>query len=164
MSFPIHKEKRNTPPSPGTDGPKKRVIAEIEANNMQNNPDDLKQMQDSMENGDTEVSKLDRGILIAIEKLLKPIRDDMKDLLVTQRELKDELTLSEQLESENKKLASRIEIVEKEKRELLSRVMNLKKKLLESNLIFNGIKEGPWEMDSMRQEKVYLAISEMIIG
>ena len=164
MSFPICKEKRNTPPSPGTDGPKKRVITEIEANNMQNNPDDLKQMQDSVENGDTEVSELDRGILIAIEKLLKPIRNDMKDLLVTQRELKDELTLSKQLESKNKKLTSRIEIVEKEKRELLSRVMNLKKKLLESNLIFNGIKEEPWETDSMRQEKVHLAISEMIIG
>ena len=82
-----------------------------------------------MENGDTEVSKLDRGILIAIEKLLKPIRNDMKDLFVTQRELKDELYLSKQLESENKKLMSRIEIVEKEKRELLSRVMNLEKKI-----------------------------------
>ena len=131
---------------------------------MQENPDELKQSKNGTESGDTEASNLDKSILITIERLLKPIRDDIKDLLVTQRERKDELTLSKQLESENRKLTSRIEIVEKENLELSSRVTNLENKMLESNLIFSGIKEEPWETDLMRQEKVYLAISEMIIG
>ena len=46
----------------------------------------------------------------------------------------------------------------------MCRVTKLENKILESNLIFKGIKEETWETDQMRQEKVYLAISETIIG
>ena len=154
------KRKRNSPTSPRFDSPKKRIIREAD-NNMQEDPDELKQQDDGAE---SETSNLDKGILIAIERLLKPIRDNIRDLLSTQRKLKDELILSKHLECENKKLTSRIEVVGKENQELTCRVTNLENKMLESNLIFSGIKEEPSEMDLMRQEKVYLAISETIIG
>ena len=78
---------------------------------MQEDPDELKQPKEGAE---SEISNLDKGILIAIERLLKPIRDDIRDLLSTQCELKDELTLSKHLEYENKRLTSRIKVVEKE--------------------------------------------------
>ena len=131
---------------------------------MQEDPDELKQHSDSPEAAENVASNLDKSILTAIEMLLKPIRDDIKDLLVTQRELKEELTLSKYLKIENRKLTNRIELVEKENRDLSNRVTNLEDKILESNLIFNGIKEEPWKTDLIRQEKIYLAISETIIG
>ena len=35
---------------------------------------------------------------------------------------------------------------------------------MESSVVFQGIEESSWETDSIRQEKIFLAISETIIG
>ena len=51
---------------------------------MQEDPDELKQPEDR---AGGESSSLDKGILTAIERMLKPLRDDIKDLLTTQPEL-----------------------------------------------------------------------------
>ena len=40
---------------------------------------------------------------------------------------------------------------------------SLEDKLLQSNVVFQGIEESSWETDSVRQEKIYMAIFETII-
>ena len=132
------KKKRNSPISPRSNSPKKRIICELQDTIMQEDPEELKQYNDSVEAAENVASNLDKSILPAIEMLLKLIRDDIKDLLITQRELKEELTLSKHLEIENRKLSNQIELVEKENCDLSNRVTNLEDKILESNLIFNG--------------------------
>ena len=97
---------------------------------MQEDPDELKQHNDSAQVAENVTSNLDKSILTAIEMLLKLIRDDIKDLLITQRELKEELTLSKHLEIKNRKLSNQIELVEKENRDLANRVTNLEDKIL----------------------------------
>ena len=124
---------------------------------MEENPDRLKR-------NDEEVTDLDQNIVHVLNHLLQPIRDDIKDLLDAQRELKDELSDNKWLREEDKKLNDRIYRVECENQSLSKRVCNLEDKLLGSNIVFQGIQESTWESELVHQEKIYRAISETIVG
>ena len=96
------------------------------------NPDGLNQLEE----GEVELSKLDQNIVEALEFLLKPIRDDIKDL---KQELKQDITGSHQLIEENKMLHHRVQRVKAKNIELSKRLTDLENKLLESNVILHGI-------------------------
>ena len=84
--------------------------------------------------GEDELSKLDHSIVKALEFLLKPIRDDIKDL---RNELKQDITDNCQLREENKMLHHRVQQVESKNTELTKRLCDLENKLLESNVILH---------------------------
>ena len=120
-------------------------------------PDRLNQPEE----GEVKLSKLDQNLVKALEFLLKPIRDDIKDL---KQELKQDITESHHLIEENKMLHYRVQKVEAKNIELSKQLTDLENKLLESNVMLHGISESIWETEIVRQEKIYLAIAETLIG
>ena len=153
--------KRKTPPTTSKQRDSKRPTTE-HSNTMepQSVPEGLKQTAKE----DTNSKKLDQPMLDALAELLQPIKDDIKDLLNTQNELKEGLVECKRLREENSKLQYRIVKVEQENKNLIKRVANLEDRILESSVIIQGLQESAWETEAVRQEKVFIAISETIVG
>ena len=153
--------KRKSPPSIEKPRESKRPLTETNSMAGPNIvPEELK--QDNV--AEIEVEGLDRPVLNALEKMLQPIKDDIKNLLSTQKELKEGLVECTRLREENNRLHNRIVIVEKKNSELCNRVSYLEDRILESSVIIQGLQESPWETEAVCQEKVIIAISETIIG
>ena len=123
-------------------------------------PDKLKQPTPDEE----ALSKLDQMVVTAIKLLLQPIRDDVKDLLDSHNEIKTELGKLNRLREDNTRIQTRVEAVEKKNRELASRWCSLENRLLETSMVISGIQESPWETEAVRQEKLFIAFTETIIG
>ena len=157
--------KRKAPLTPTSEEKKKNTKRQIKISHSKSematngeNPDGLIQNE---EKDNDELSLLDQSIVKALEFLLKPIRSDIKDL---RNELKQDIVDSRQLMEENRKLHHRVQQVESKNTELSKRLCELENKLLESNVILHGIEESAWETEVVQQEKIYLAISETLIG
>ena len=105
--------------------------------------------------------ELDNSILRAFEILLKPIRDDIQNL---HTELKKDLVDCKQLREENMSLHRRVMQVEAKNLELNKRLCTLENKMLETSVIIHGIQENPWETEAVRQEKLFIAISDTLLG
>ena len=54
--------------------------------------------------------------------------------------------------------------VQRENTELKTQVRNLERTLKENNLVFSGLWENPWEQTSTTFDKVYRAISSVMMG
>ena len=67
-------------------------------------------------------------------------------------------------ENDNKQLKIHCENILKENRELNMKLRSMEKSMKENNLIFNGLTEGPWETTSTTYDKVYQAISSIMMG
>ena len=119
--------------------------------------EESKQKEDSEEI----LTELDKSVIKALEKLLQPIRDDIKDL---RKEVKEDVANYHQLKEENRLLHHRICEVESANKKLTKKVCDLENKMLACNVILHAIAESPWETESVRQEKIYLALSETLIG
>ena len=72
-------------------------------------PDKLKQREPD----ELALSKLDQSVVAAIKLLLQPIRDDVKDLINSHREMKETVSEVTKLREENVILHQRVETVEK---------------------------------------------------
>ena len=59
---------------------------------------------------------------------------------------------------------TRIKQIELKNLKLTNRICALENKMLEANIILHGIKEAPWETEEARQEKVYDAVQETMMG
>ena len=122
-------------------------------------PDELKPDEE-----DKVPTELENIVVKTLEKLLQPIRNDIKNLIQSQKTLTEELTEERQLREQNRILSDRITKIESENVKLKNRISKIEDKLLENNLVFHGIQENPWETEAIRQDKVYLAIAETIVG
>ena len=104
-------------PSPNTEDYPDSKRPTIDYSTMSITPDELKQDAE-------EISELDKSVVKAIELLLRPIQDDMRDLLATQVGFREELsslkeeimdnkwlheekTEHDRIEKENKSLSAR---------------------------------------------------------
>ena len=54
--------------------------------------------------------------------------------------------------------------VKEKNKELTKRVVELETKMLETHVILCGIQEGPWETEEDRHEKIYIALSDTLLG
>ena len=106
----------------------------------------------------------DDPFLKAIERLLKPMRNDISTILKSHKELKDNLIQMTKLQEENVTLRERVEKIEARNERLSKRVSALEDRILQNNIIISGIKESPWETEAVRQEKLYQVFSDTIIG
>ena len=111
-----------------------------------------------------ETENIDNDVLKALEKLLEPLRKDIKDLTTSHKEIKLDVRNNVVLQEENRVLTERIKKMEQKHDKLLNRVCEIENRLLEANLIIRGIKEGPWETEDVRMEKIYHALTETVLG
>ena len=95
------RKKPPTPPSTELQRNTKRVKLEVPIRKMADKPDGSK-------HENSEGPELDTDVVSALERLLQPIRDDIRDLLTTNRELKEELSENKWLRDENRKLQERV--------------------------------------------------------
>ena len=130
------------------------------ANPANEQPDKLEQMD--LEG--VEPMELDKSLVVAIRLLLQPIRNDVKDLLQSHNDMKENIVELTKLKEENVMLHRRVEEVEHKNKCLSERVTVLENKLLETSIVISGIQESPWETEAVRQEKLFIAFSETIIG
>ena len=68
------------------------------------------------------------------------------------------------LKEENIILTERVKRVEELNESLSKRVCALEDRILQNNIIIHGIQEGPWETEEIRQEKLYYAFSDTVLG
>ena len=157
-------KKRKIPPTPHSKETKKdhkRHYTEHQADRKMAEP--VAKPEGSKSNGGEcgAISELDKTVVKATELLLKPIRDDIKDLC---NELSQDIADCHKLCEENRLLHQRIQRVETKNTELTKRLCDLENKMLESNVILHSIQESSWETKSVRQKKIFLVISETLIG
>ena len=98
------------------------------------------------------------------KELLHPINDSIKELLQIQRDLKEQLVDTKDVQVENEQLKQKVLIVEKNNEKLAEHVIRLENRLLQSSVIIHGLYERPWETDDMQKETIYDAISDTLIG
>ena len=110
---------------------------------------------------ESDVTELDSKIVKALEFLLKPIRDDINNL---QSKVHAEIRESAKLHDENIQLHLHVQKAEERNVELSNRLCELENKMLESHVMLHGIPEGPWETDEDHQEKIFIAISNTLLG
>ena len=123
-------------------------------------PDKLKQREPD----ELALSKLDQSVVAAIKLLLQPIRDDVKDLISSHKEMRETISEVTKLREENVILQQRVETVERKNQKLTDRINTLENRLLETSIVISGIQESPWETEAVRQEKLFIAFAETIIG
>ena len=109
---------------------------------------------------DNVIPNIDNLIMKALEFLLKPIRDDIQNLCI---ELKKDLIDCEKLRDENLSLHHEVLQVESKNVELTKRVSDLENKMLESSVIISGKQESLLETKAVRQEKLFISISETLL-
>ena len=68
------------------------------------------------------------------------------------------------MKEDNIVLTTRLKKVEAQNELLTKRVCTLEDRILQNNIIIHGIREGPWETEAVRQEKLYQAFSETVLG
>ena len=134
-----------------------------EAKKLVTSPD-ITKMANNKEEVLIKEANIDSDVLKALEVLLEPLRTDIKRLTTSHMEIKRDVKDNAILQEENKVLTERIKKVEMTNDKLLSRVCELENRLLETNIIMQGIREGPWETEDARTEKVYDAMTETVLG
>ena len=99
-----------------------------------------------------------------IEQMICPLKDGLNLLLEMRDSWETGLQKCNTLLTENKQLHARVEKVEKENKALNNRVRTLEDKLLEANVIFQGVPDSIWEPMETMKEKILTAISHTISG
>ena len=89
--------------------------------------------------------------------IIAPLQASIKDLVEGLKEC-------QLIGLENKELHTRLRKVETDNKNLRTKVQHLEDKLLEGNIIFQGIPETLWEPSSTTKEKVLTAIANTISG
>ena len=108
-----------------------------------------------------ESKELDSSIVKALELLLKPMRDIINKL---RSEVQAEIWQSARLHEENSQLHLHVQTMEDKNIELRNRMCDLENKILESYVMVHGIPEGPWESEEDRHVKIFIAISDTLLG
>ena len=112
------------------------------------------------------------GIKKPLTPELQALKDEMQQdmlniiapLQASIRDLVEGLKECQQIGLENKDLHTQLRKVEMDNKNLKAKVQHLEDKLLEGNIIFQGIPETLWEPSSSTKEKVLSAIANTIGG
>ena len=105
---------------------------------------------------------LKQGINTDMHSLIAPIKASLDILLEVKAAWEIGLKECNAVRLENSELRMRIEKIEIENRKLNNKVSRLEDKLLEGNVIFQGVPESLWEPVSTTKEKVLTALSNTI--
>ena len=122
-------------------------------------PDELKQHENSAR--ENILTGLDSMIVKVLELLLIPIREDINNL---RSEVHAKFKESAQLCEENSQLFKQVQSAEEKNKELTKRVIDLETKILESHVLIRGIQESPSETEEDRHEKIFIALSDTLLG
>ena len=95
-----------------------------------------------------------------MKEMLKPIQDSIDNLLVLKMNMESQEGRITQLKYENSKLNNELNQIKTEMGYFQRKINQLEDRLLERNLIFQGISESIPDDEEARTEKIYRAISD----
>ena len=151
--------KRKTPPSVNreeiTDLSKRLHFSEPTPPKM--NPESETSSSDSKDSNNAKINTTPRDDLILAR--LDTIQESIRSLQLDWKRHTEELSL---LKSENNVLTSKVRRLEKKNTQLGNRLKHLEDKLLENNIIFQGIPESIWESEEVCKEKIIQVISVLV--
>ena len=111
-----------------------------------------------------ELAALKAEIRADTNKLIGLLKAGLELLLEVKGAREEGLRECQLVKEKNTELQARVERVKNENRKLSNKVNELEDKLLEGNIIFQGILEQLWEPSNTTKEKVLNAISHTISG
>ena len=117
-------------------------------------PLELKSLWEEMNAG---FDRIEKKMHADFQELITPLKDSIKELIEGLKECQE-------LRMMNNDLQHRVNKVEQDNIKLNNKVQQLEDKLLEGNLVFQGIPETLWETHNSTKEKIVLAISHIISG
>lgn len=113
-----------------------------------------------------ELKKLERRLSKQMKRCMrsffKPLRTDVKELLVHKQEAEQQHHIIESLRQDNTTLTKRCETIEKENQSLRQRLNKIENSQLANNLLIHGVPERVWENDSTLRESVYEVMSDVL--
>ena len=99
-----------------------------------------------------------------LSAFIAPLQNSISTLLNSDKEEQLHTRKVDDLRRINQSLKLKCCKIEKENGELKLKLRNIELKLLENNLIFQGIPEDPWEKVSTTHDKIYDALSNQMTG
>ena len=98
-------------------------------------------------------------------KMVEPLKDRVSHIEKTNKKLEEKGELISAMKIENEKLHVDCKIIKIEKnRKLKDRLNEIENKLLENNIMVQGIPDQAWELSSNLQEKALVAILHLANG
>ena len=107
---------------------------------------------------------VDQTVMLALERLLEPMRTEIRNLTKSHLDIKTNISENTLLKAENKALIKRVKAIEQKNEDLHKRVCDLENWLFETNIIIHGIRESAWETDEALTEKIYDVMTETVLG
>ena len=95
---------------------------------------------------------------------IEKIENDMKTLLKDRELLLEYIQKVQNLEQNTEQLNSKVEKPEQENKELKQKLVKIKDKLLENNLIISGVEEPKFEEDGPHHDKLDIIIVKTLPG
>ena len=97
-------------------------------------------------------------------KMIEPLKDQVSDIEKSNKLLEEKGELISATKIENDKLRVDCKLVKIENRKLKDRLMVIENKLLENNILVQGIPEQAWELSANLREKTLVAILDLANG
>ena len=95
---------------------------------------------------------------------MQPIKNDIKTLLKDRELLPEYVQKVQNLEHSTDQLNNRVVKIEQENQTLKQKLVKIKDKLLENNLIISGVDESKFEEEGSRREKLDTVIAKVLPG
>ena len=111
-----------------------------------------------------EMQSLKEEISTEMHNLIAPLKASLDVLLEVKSAWEIGIKECHTTRAQNLELKQRIDNVEKENLRLNLKVKTLEDKLLEGNIVFQGVPESLWEASEATKEKILTAISHTISG
>ena len=99
-----------------------------------------------------------------LEKKLEPLKASISNLEKSHKVLEEKGELIDTIRKENIKLKLDCENVKLENDQLKERLVAIKNRLLENDVLLHGIVDQPWELNDITREKTLSAISHVANG
>ena len=99
-----------------------------------------------------------------MKDLINPLQDSINMLLEINKQWEHSLKECNELKQQNLELNTKMCKIENDNKLLNQRVQQLEDKLLEGNVMFQGIPDSLWEPSETTKEKVFSAIAHTISG
>ena len=97
-----------------------------------------------------------------MEELMQPMKNSLMTLIEAQCDHALQEEEIQEIKKKHELLQQKCHQIEAENNDLRTRVTKLEIKMLEGNLIMQGLKEDPWELEDNLKERIYKAISATV--
>ena len=124
-------------------------------------PPEMQSLKDEI---NSNITSLKKDINADMHTLIDPIKVSLDILLEMKSTWEIGLKECQAVRCENTELRLRIEKVETENKRLTTKVTMLEDKMMEGNILFQGVPESIWDPSKTVKENVLTAISHTISG